>query len=95
VNREQLLLALDEPPRPGEDIAAIQADARAEAHSVLRRAKAAVGQAPWDQREQRYWRTVFPQMARWLPDWEQASIVDEFLAELDRIDRQSLAETAP
>ncbi len=62
------------------------ADVRAELVTLLETARAARDAAPWDRRTQRYHRTVFPQMARWLPDDEAAQLCFEFLCELDRIE---------
>lgn len=59
---------------------------RAELVELLATARAARDAAPWDRRTQRYHRTVFPQMARWLPEDEAAQLCFEFAAELDRID---------
>lgn len=43
--------------------------------------------APWDARRQRFWRTVYPQMSRWLVDRDEAEqLCFEFAAELDRIE---------
>jgi hypothetical protein len=44
---------------------------RAELLRVLAKARAAES-FPWDSRRTLYWRTVFPQMANWLPDEEAA-----------------------
>lgn len=61
-------------------------DVRAELIDLLARARAARDVAPWDSRAQRYHRTVFPQMARWLPAEEAAQLCFEFARELDRIE---------
>lgn len=61
-------------------------DVRAELIDLLATARAARDAAPWDRRTQRYHRTVFPQMARWLPKDEADQMCFEFLAELDRIE---------
>jgi len=58
---------------------------RAELLAVLAKARAAQT-FPWDARRTLYWRTVFPQMANWLPDEEAAQLRLEFDAELRRLD---------
>jgi hypothetical protein len=57
---------------------------RAELNAILSRARAAP-QEPWPAKEVSYWRTVFPQMANWLPDEEAARLRSEFRVELDRL----------
>jgi hypothetical protein len=59
---------------------------RAELSNLLATARAARDAAPWDRRTQRYHRTVFPQMARWLPDDEAKQLWFDFQLELDRIE---------
>ena len=61
-------------------------DVRVELLNLLSIARSARDAAPWDRRTQRYHRTVFPQMARWLPDEEAAQLCFEFTRELDRIE---------
>lgn len=62
-------------------------DVRAELIDLLKTARDARDSAPWDARTQRYHRTVFPQMARWLEDDEEAAqLCFEFARELDRIE---------
>lgn len=58
----------------------------AELIEILAIARAARDAAPWDRRTQRYHRTVFPQLARWLPDDEAAQLCFAFAAELDRVE---------
>ena len=57
---------------------------RAELLDILAKARAAP-QVPWDAKEASYWRTVFPQMANWLPEEEAARLRCEFAAELARL----------
>lgn len=91
MNRDQLLLALKEPPRPWEDATRIRIEARAELRVALARARlSGDGEPLWDQKEMRYWQTVFPKMARWLPDFEQAVLVEDFNRELERMRRLHL-----
>lgn len=59
---------------------------REELIALLETARAALDAAPWDRRTQRFHRTVFPQMARWLPDDEAEQLCFAFAAELERID---------
>ena len=40
---------------------------------------------PWDVRDARMWQTVFPQMARWLPDAEAEQLKLEFAREIERL----------
>lgn len=40
---------------------------------------------PWPEREARMWRTVFPNMANWLPEAEAARLRLEFSAEFERL----------
>ncbi len=40
---------------------------------------------PWNERKVRMWETVFPQMARWLPDDERDQLCFEFAQELQRL----------
>lgn len=62
-------------------------DVRAELIDLLAIARAARDAAPWDRRTQRYHRVVFPQMARWLPDEDEAGqLCFQFSQELDRIE---------
>ena len=41
---------------------------------------------PLSPKELRFWRTVFPQMSRWLPDAEREALCAEFLAEVARLE---------
>ncbi|HEY7547991.1 MAG TPA: hypothetical protein VH913_00595 [Hyphomicrobiaceae bacterium] len=60
-------------------------DVRAELLGILATARAAP-QAPWSTKEVSYWRTVFPQMASWLPDDEAQRLRGEFARELERLE---------
>ena len=62
------------------------ADIRAELQDILATIRAADGVLPWDVRTFRYHQTVFPQMARWLPDDERDQLCFEFQREADRIE---------
>ncbi len=61
------------------------AKVRAELLAVLAQARAAAS-FPLDSRGTLYWRTVFPQMANWLPDEEAAQLRLEFEAEVRRLE---------
>ncbi|RXF75472.1 hypothetical protein [Hansschlegelia zhihuaiae] len=52
--------------------------------SLLETARAA-DRMPWSDRDARMWRTVFPQMANWLPDDEANQLRFEFAKEFDRL----------
>jgi hypothetical protein len=71
----------DAPPRTyGADPDAV----RAELHRILAEARAA-RQLPWEPKRAAFYRTVFPQMANWLPDDEAAQLRFDFAAELERL----------
>ena len=60
-------------------------DIRAELHEILATVRASKGSTPLDARTLRYHRTVFPQMARWLPAEERDQLCAEFEREAQRI----------
>ena len=77
-----------EPELPGFDPMAYAPkpdDVRAELLRVLAKARAAE-RMPWGARDALYWRTVFPQMANWLPDEEARQLRSAFDAEIRRLD---------
>lgn len=53
---------------------------------VLAEARAAEA-LPWDRKTARYWQTVFPQMANWLPEDEAEQLRFEFRSEMQRLDK--------
>jgi len=57
---------------------------RAELVDIVARARAAP-QEPWPAKEVSYWRTVFPQMANWLPAEEADRLRGEFAREAARL----------
>lgn len=57
---------------------------RAELLAVLETARAAKTM-PWSERDAGYWRTVFPNMANWLPEEEATQLRFEFAAEMERL----------
>jgi hypothetical protein len=61
-------------------------DVRAELLEIMRIAREARDEAPWDRRTHRYHQVVFPQMASWLPDDEAEQLCFEFSRELERIE---------
>ncbi len=42
---------------------------------------------PWSERDARMWQTVFPNMAKWLPDEEADQLRFEFLQEMERLNK--------
>jgi len=59
-------------------------DVRRKLDRILAEARAAAAM-PWDRSTERYWRTVFPQMTRWLPEEEAARYRAAFEAEIERL----------
>jgi hypothetical protein len=57
---------------------------RAELRGVVDKARASTTE-PWDENDFGYWRTVLPQMSRWLPEEERAELIREFEAEVARL----------
>lgn len=57
---------------------------RAKLLRLLDKARAA-DVSPWNEMRTRYWKTVFPQMADWLPEEEARQLRLDFAAELDRL----------
>jgi hypothetical protein len=62
-------------------------EVRAELLEILRVAREASDEAPWDLRTHRFHAVVFPQMARWLPADEAEQLCLQFEVELERIER--------
>lgn len=42
---------------------------------------------PWSERDARMWQTVFPNMAKWLPEDEAEQLRFEFAQEIERLKR--------
>lgn len=61
-------------------------EVRRELLEVLEAAKAARERCPWDQRTYQYHKTVFPQMANWLPEAERDQLRLEFAQAVERIE---------
>ena len=57
---------------------------RARLHKILAEARGAE-KLPWDRDRLLVYRTIFPQMAGWLPDEEAAQLRFEFEAEMARL----------
>jgi hypothetical protein len=54
--------------------------------SLLEMARSAE-KMPWSERDARMWQTVFPNMAKWLPDEEADQLRFEFAQEIERLKR--------
>jgi hypothetical protein len=82
-DREQLDMFGAPPPEeiPDPDPESV----RAELLGILAKARAAP-QVPWSAKEASYYRTVFPQMANWLPAEEAQQLRLQFAAELARLE---------
>jgi hypothetical protein len=52
--------------------------------SLLEKARSSE-KMPWSERDARMWQTVFPNMAKWLPDDEAEQLRFEFAQELQRL----------
>ena len=66
-------------------------DARPDPDDVRRRLNALLVKVreaesmPWSERDARMWQTVFPNMAKWLPEEEGGQLCFEFSQEMDRL----------
>lgn len=54
--------------------------------SLLEKARSS-NRMPWPERDARMWQTVFPNMAKWLPQDEADQLRLEFAREMDRLKR--------
>jgi hypothetical protein len=59
-------------------------DVRADLHLILSEARAAET-LPWDSKRAALYRTIFPQMTRWLPEDEAAQLRFAFAQEMQRL----------
>lgn len=59
---------------------------RARLNALLEKARLAE-KMPWSERDARMWQTVFPNMAKWLPDDEADQLRFEFAREMDRLNK--------
>lgn len=57
---------------------------RARLNALIAKVRAAE-KMPWTEREARMWQTVFPNMAKWLPDEEAEQLRFEFAREIERL----------
>ena len=83
---------------PGEDrMRAPRQSTVPDPEDVRRRLKALLEKArsaqkmPWSERDARMWQSVFPNMAKWLPDAEADQLRFEFAQEMQRL-RQDAGE---
>ena len=53
-------------------------------HAILEKARSAE-KMPWPERDAHMWQTVFPNMAKWLPDEEAEQLRFEFAQEIERL----------
>jgi hypothetical protein len=60
-------------------------EVRAELHKILAEARAAQ-KLPWAPKQVSLYRTIFPQMANWLPDEEAAQLRFDFDTEMKRLE---------
>jgi hypothetical protein len=87
---QQDLFAAEDQPELFEPDAAPPAyrpnldNVRARLHKILAEARAAE-ELPWNQDQLLVYRTIFPQMAGWLPEEEAAQLTFEFDAEMARL----------
>lgn len=59
-------------------------DVRRRLHVLLVKARSAE-KMPWSDRDARMWQTVFPNMAKWLPEEEAGQLCFEFEQEMERL----------
>src|SRR4051794_11060369 len=59
---------------------------RVRLRSLLDKARSAE-KMPWSERDARMWQTVFPNMAKWLPEAEAEQLRFEFAQEMERLKR--------
>ena len=74
------------PELPRDESQVDPEEVRAELLELLRIAREARDEAPWDRRTHRFHAVVFPQMARWLPEDEAQQLCFEFAQELQRLE---------
>ena len=72
-------------PPPKQSYAPSLATVRAEVNKVLDTARTA-REMPWTPKEVAFWKTVFPQMTKWLPDEEAAQLRSAFMEEICRLE---------
>ena len=74
-------------PPPKQSYAPSPEKVRAEVNKVLEKARIA-REMPWTAKEVAFWKTVFPQMTRWLPEDEAAQLRTAFTEELQRLEAE-------
>lgn len=79
---------------PGEDrLQAPRQSSEPDPESVRHRLKSLLEKVrsaekmPWSERDARMWQTVFPNMAKWLPEEEADQLRFEFAQEMERLKR--------
>lgn len=72
-------------PPPKQSYAPSPEKVRAEVNKVLDKARIAK-EMPWTAKEVAFWKTVFPQMTRWLPEAEAAQLRNAFKEEMHRLE---------
>jgi hypothetical protein len=70
------------PPRPVSKVT--PQSVRVKLVAALEQLRAS-DEMPWDTENLRYWKTVFPQMTRWLAEDDAAQLCGEFSEELKRL----------
>ena len=90
LNRQPDLFLADPQPelledRPEHVYRADPEDVRLRLHKLLAEARTAETM-PWPERRASLYRTIFPQMATWLPDEEAAQLRFAFETELKRLE---------
>lgn len=78
------------PPQPRPPARITPEDVRPELTEVLDRLRGAEVM-PLSTKDLRFWRTVFPQMSRWLPEEEREAICAEFGRQLSRLEARAAA----
>ena len=69
---------------PAQNFLPDPADIRRRLNALLDKARGAQAM-PWNEREARMWRTVFPNMANWLPNEEADQLRVAFAREMERL----------
>ncbi len=80
-------------PPPKQSYAPSLEKVRAEVNKVLEKARIA-REMPWTAKEVAFWKTVFPQMTKWLPEEEAAQLRSAFLEEITRLEVQSIDDAS-
>jgi hypothetical protein len=80
-------------PPPQQSYAPSLEKVRAEVKKVLDKAQIAKDM-PWTPKEVAFWKTVFPQMTRWLPDDEAAKLCAAFMLEITRMEAGPVTRVA-